>query len=407
MQHSLHLNENVEGVLASLSKGLESTGLVTMKPPPSSSSPLESQKYQSMKVNNFFWATQESQGASTGINHAFDVNTNRGRDLLNFINNVDRKEIEQRKADRIDASAAALVARQAFKFQSIDGTGLGWSSSSLAKCLKSLTKCYDEHNSKFRVNSFYPFQLILSNDEFHEKLDVYGGKIMLNPGSTHIQWLELLMAVTEDTLSSLETNRKELEKNLFLVQNSLNVKLKKGFSCSSLEYYIFLKGIANMLSHHNTFSNEQPQSLNNSLALNRVVVVVETDQACRRPVVTPDGEIRISSSFSTNEISSSVSNLRSTALENINKDATMKSQIKDLESMLKYEYGVTKVYKNRFGRVTNDQYLHGLSNILTVNCKSRAQEMKRGLAGNSLGIVGSGHCHLGDDGTFLIPWDWH
>ena len=33
--------------------------------------------------------------------------------------------------------------------------------------------------------------------------------------------------------------------------------------------------------------------------------------------------------------------------------------------------------------------------------------LQRTLAGNSLGIAASGHfCHLGDDGSLVIPHDW-
>ena len=409
VQHSLPLNYDAERLLSSLSKALESTGLAIMKPPPkpSSTDSLDERmkglkNYHNPELNRMkFWSNEKNEGGT--INNTFDVNTKRGRDLLNFITNVDMKEIEQRKADRIDASAAALVARQAYKFQSIDGTGLGWSSSSLAICLKTLTKVCDEHHSKFKVDTFYPFQLILSNDEFQKKIDLFGGKIILNPGSTQIQWLEILTSVTEDARKTLEMNRKKIDDNQQHVQNALNVQIRKGFSCSSEEYFNFMKDNAEVLLHES--SNEGNQPGDNSVALNRVGLVVETHQACRRPVVTTDGEIRISASTPTNTIISSLSRLRNDAWENIMKEKEKKKNIRELESLLKSEFGVIKVKKNRLSNVTNDHYIHALSNIL--NFREKEQEMKEGLAGKSVGIIGGGHCRLGDDGSLMIPWNWH
>lgn len=414
VKHSLPLDYDAERLLSSLSQALESTGLATMKPPPPQSSSTDNlnekrkglPNYQNPEWNRMkFWSneTNETNDGGTTINNTFDINTNRGRDLLNFIANVNLDEIEQRKADRIDASAAALVARQAFKFQSIDGTGLGWSSASLAICLKTLTKVCDEHQSKFKVDTFYPFQLILSNDEFQNKIDLYGGKLMLNPGSTQIQWLEILTSVTEDGRKQLELNREEIHDNQLHVQNAWNVRIRKGFSCSSEEYFNFMKDNAKILLHE--LSEEGQQSRDNSVALNRVGLVVETHQACRRPVVTADGEIRISASTPTNTIISSLSRLRNDAWENIMKEKEKKKSIKELELLLKSEFGVIKVKKNRLSNVTNDQYIHALSNILSFQEKEK--EMKEGLAGKSIGIIGGGHCRLGDDGSLMIPWNWH
>ena len=398
VQHSLPLNENAEVVLASLSKALESTGLVVMNPP---QSPVHGDKMSAGKLNEYFLVNKQIQ--REGINHIYDINTNRGRDFIYFIKNIDKQEIEHRKADRIDASAAALVARQAFKFKSIDGTGLGWSSASLAKCLKTLTKVYDEHTSKFRVNSFYPLQLILSNDEFHKKLDLFGGRLMLNPGSTPNQWLETLITVTEDNLHILKKNREELEKNLLIVQNGLNVKIRKGFSCLSGDYFYFLKRMAEQIIQLQSGLNHA-QSLSKSLALNRIGLVVEADQACRRPIVTHNGEVMISSRTEYHVISSSLVRLRSDALQNVNKETEKKCHMKEIENILKYQYGFTKVYKHRFSKISSDEYIHALSKLLK---SERVKEIKQDMAGNSIGIIGGGHCRLADDGSFLIPWDWH
>mmetsp|Transcript_25386 Transcript_25386/g.37961 ORF Transcript_25386/g.37961 Transcript_25386/m.37961 type:complete len:534 (-) Transcript_25386:793-2394(-) len=432
VQHVLPLNDTAEAILASLSKALKSTGLIiTTKPPPAPSPPslddLLDDKIKKTGMKNYhneelsrvhnssFWAaaTAAAQGSGASamndvtLNETFDINTTRGRNFVHFVTNLDTKEIEQRKAERIDASAAALVARQAYKFQSIDGTKLGWSSSSLAKSLKTLTKVYDEHYEKFKVESFYPFQLILSNDEFQNKLDLYGGKIMLNPGSTQIQWLETLMAVTDEKIQFLEKNRKELHDNTLAVQNALNVKLRKGFSCTSEEYYSLMKEFAMLLTHqHNDRDELNDGPKTTALALDRVGIVVETHQACRRPVVTSTGEIRISASMSPNMISSSIGKLRNEAFQNLSQEKEKQRQAKELVSMLKYEFGLIKVSKTRLSTVTSDQYLQSLANLLRINQETK-QQIKESLTGNSLNIASRGvGCHLGDDGTIQIPYDY-
>lgn len=315
IQHSLPVDGSVEQLLSSISSALETTGLTLMKPPHQTQSSSDQGTFNNDSNLSNSHGNILSQD-TTRINHSYDVNSNRGRHLLHFINNLDKNEIEQRKADRIDATAAALVARQAFKFQSIDGTQLGWSSSSLAKTLRMLTKAFDEHNDKFNVDSFYPLQLIFSNDEFHNKLDLFGGTIMLNPGSTQEQWLETLMAVTSDDLKVLEINRKNQKNNLVQAQNYLNANIKKGFSCSSKEYYDFLDRLADEGRYH-CMKSERTESKSNDLALDRLRIVVETSQACRRPVITNTGDIRISSTASASNVISSIHKLRSDALRNI------------------------------------------------------------------------------------------
>lgn len=419
VQHTLPLNDSAEAVLASLSKALKSTGLMAMKPPPPAPSPnpidLDEEIKKGMKnyhneelsrvYNSSFWAATKDSPTNDGIvNETFDINSSRGRDFLHFVTNLDTKEIEQRKAERIDASAAALVARQAYKFQSIDGTKLGWSSSSLAKCLKTLTKVYDEHCDKFKVESFYPLQLILSNDEFQNKVDLYGGKIMLNPGSTQIQWLETLMGVTEEQIKMLENNRSSLHDNTLIVQNALNVILRKGYSCTSEEYSSLMKEFANLLTHQQNDVNEL--SHENALALDRVGIVVETHQACRRPVVTRAGEIRISASMSPDTILSSISKLRNEAWQNLSQEREKRKQAKELILMLKNEFGLIKVSKTQLSTVTSDQYLQSLASLLRITSETK-QQIKEPLAGNSLNITSRGRgCHLGDDGTIQIPYDY-
>jgi len=407
VKHTLDLSDNAENILQNIVQTLRSTGFTAIKPPlspPSSSSSSSSSYHTDLDNNESLTREYAPNDTMRGkINHAFDVNTRQGRDLMHFITNLNYDEIEQRKSNRIDASAAALVARQLYKFQSIDGTRLGWSSSSLTKCLKMLTKAFDEHYEKFNVKSFYPLRLILSNDEFHSKLDLYGGTIMLNPGSTQIQWLDTLMIVSDQTLQILETNRSNLLKNLDQVQNALNVKIKKGFSCSSKEYYDLIKTLNDSMMHY----NKEEDEISKALTLDRVEIVVETHQALRRAVVTKKGEIRISSSMSVKTIISSISGLRVAARKNVQKEGDMMKRTNEIVSMLRYEFGLVKIKKSDLSTVSNENYLDCLTSIIKSNPEVK-RRMKESLAGQSLQVIGSGHsCHLGDDGSILIPWDWH
>ena len=131
--------------------------------------------------------------------------------------------------------SAALVARRAFQFASIDGTRLGWSSASLAICLSSLTALHEEHESKLNTNSFYPFRLILSGDEFQSKLDLYAGVIRLNPAATPLQWLGIMSEVSHNNVIALKNNLKELKRNQSEVEHAFGLRVIKGHTCRSEE----------------------------------------------------------------------------------------------------------------------------------------------------------------------------
>ncbi len=404
-KHQLPLNESVDQLLSSLSSALESTGLSVVKPP---QSPASSTSINTLDKSKFHRkVNQSTKKHSSSINLSYNVNTNRGRNFRNFIENLNLEEIEERKANRINASAAAMVARQSFKFQSIDGTQLGWSSSSLSKTLRMLTKVFDEHNEKFNVDSFYPLQLIFSNDEFHNKLDLYGGTLMLNPGSTQEQWLETLMAVTTNDLNMLQNSRKKLHNNLVLGQQYLHAKIRKGYSCSSEEYYYFVESLAEEELFRKSQNNTLPQPTSRELSLGMLNIVVETSQACRRPVITNTGDISISSTTSPIDVVSSIHRLASDALQNKKREEENANKARELVAMIKYQYGLTKVFKSRLMSVTSTQYLIALTKLLHARDSLNFDELKDGLTGNSLGISHDGSfCCLGDDGSLMIPWNW-
>ena len=409
-KYIMQLDRDAEQILDGISSALKSTGMSVMKAPPplqqTSGQTSEAGSYiVNMEMNRFhsnFRPATANEFQDGRINNVFDVNTRKGRDFMNFLQNLDIKEIERRKARRIDASAAALVARQLYKFQSIDGTGLGWSSDSLAKFLTMLSKLYDEHHSKFKIDSFYPFRLILSNDEFQEKVDVFGGTIMLNPGSTHVQNLESLMSINESSLKTLEMNRNILLNCQDAVQNALDIKIKKGHSCPAREYHEFMTELSSFLD---SYSMEEDDTTGNAVALKRIQVIVETAYACRRASVTNLGEIRLSKGITHESILKSIRSLRRDARKKVDEEDRKAKRGKELASLVQYNLGASRIFKGRIS-VTSDQYLDSLTALLNLP-EDISFQAKQCVEGNTIGITGSGRsCHLGDDGSILIPHDW-
>jgi hypothetical protein len=224
------------------------------------------------------------------------------RDVLHFLqDNLDIDHIKQRKLERLNANAAALVARRAFQFLAIDGTGLKWSSASLAICLSRLTSLHEEHQSKLR-KSFYPFRIILSSDEFLRKIDVYGGTIRLNPAATSLQWLGILLLVDDATIHLLKKNQSELNKNLTIVKQALGLRAVKGYTCNPEDYYRCVKSLA-WESYQNYFPGEG-KSL---LAVSNSKLMVESDQACRRAKLRKDGTFEVGANMHMIEIAKLIS----------------------------------------------------------------------------------------------------
>ncbi len=408
-QYTVNLNDNAEDVLRDISSALKSTGMSVPQPPSMQKFDTEfnekdfhsSKSIEQYRMNSILRSANAHASNQVNINEIFNVNTRQGRDLLRFLKKLDHDEIEQRKAHRIDASTSALIARQLFKFQSIDGTGLGWSSASLTKYLKSLARLYDEHKSKFKVESFYAFQLVLSNDEFRDKIDLFGGSIMLNPGFSDEQNLKTLFAIDQDSIDQLEKNRDFLMQNQMVVQNILNIKVKKGYSCSSKEYHEFLCHFANYLS---SLTINQEESTSQALALQRIQLVIETAYVCRRPIVTNVGEIRISTCVKFDNV---ITSIRAKKLEAINKVADEQVKLrkaKELKDIVQYQL-MSRIRKGRTG-VTTDQFIESLTAFLELP-EEKILPIRDLVQGQNIQIMGAGRsCQIGDDGSLLIPHDW-
>lgn len=388
LKQEININDSVENILNSLVTALEKAGAVAPLPP--------DELTASPDTERFTWASHKN--INTGIDHRFDVNTSKGRDVLRFLSSVKANDIEKRRAARLDAIALASIARQKYSFQAVDGIQLGWSSESFAVLLSSLIKLHDEHSSRFHVQSFYPLRLVFSPDEFRMPLDVCGGNFYLNPASTQLQWLEALQNVTPQSLEELENHRIILQQRTTLLQNSLGVKMIKGHSCTSQSYHLFLEQLSKSVETTKT-SPQQGTNDSKSLQMEWLRLVVESPLACRRPRVTSEGHLRINTSLSFDEVRKAISKLSSSAQERLIQDKEDKERCKLATNQIQFALGLQRVF--RIGVVSHTEFLTALSRLM------KKSDIKRSLSGYSLGISSSGSfCRLGDDGSMIIPHDF-
>ena len=428
MKHKIRLNDTVPNILQQMQKALEVSGVAGLPdPPPPPEVPPDiawkrnaeaenatrtgSAASEFNRMHGIIWAaSRASDGVakprSQEIDHKYDVNSKRGSSLGGFLRDLKLSDIEDRKASRLDASAAALVARRAYGFQSIDGTGMGWSSSSLAMLLSSLTALYDEHKSALQVETFYPMRLVISyDDDATSNVDLYGGVIRLHPAATPIQWLEILQSITEESLKELAKNQRALRLNAITVQNGLNVKLKKGLTCPSIEYHAFVKRLARWLEEDAAALKSGITQTSNEVALTRLELVVEADQACRRARLNKDGSIRVGSGMDGNEIVKSISRLSEDARERVVERMVEIAKAKEVIALARNQFGLSRLYHEAKSTVTLPELVESLLRLLKIDTIQDKEVLK--LAGQSLGITGRGHfVHLADDGSIVIPHDW-
>jgi hypothetical protein len=391
LQQTLNINDSVEGILESLSRSLKKSGAV----PPTSPTVNVPDSFQKAKEDFKF----SVNGTGTaGIDRRFDVNTARGRDFLAFLQSVDSEEIERRRASRMGAIALASVVRQLYAFQAVDGISLGWSSENFAVLLSSLVKLHEEHSERFHVESFYPLRLVFTPDEFRDPLDIHGGFIYLHPASTQLQWLAALQEVTPDRLLELEQNRRITQERTALLQKTLGVKVVKGHSCTSRDYHIYLKQVSETLRESLPSSNDSVDS--KSLQMERLRLVVESPLACRRARLTNEGHIRVNSWMSESELRKAISRLSQSAQERLDQEQECQQRCKEVTNMIQYKLGVQRVFRS--GVVSRVEFLNALSRLM-----EQPSDLRRWLSGYSLGISTSGQfCHLGDDGSMIVPHDW-
>ena len=387
IKSSIALHQPVEHILQSMTQALEASGAASLPEPP--------KVEKKVKIDPI----KEPRAPDTGIDHRYDKVSMRGRDLFKFLDELDSKEISNRKSERTNAQAAALSVRQLYQFAAVDATTLGWSSASVAVLLGRMTDMHLEHGHKFHVESFYPLRLVFSSDDFHDPLDIYGGLIRLKPAYTTVQWIGTLQLITPEVLEETRVKMNQITEMALELQGSMGVKFKKGFSCPNDEYYHYLEYLC-----HAQPSNRTTATDSNAVTLQSLTVTIETGQACRRPKIGKNGSILVGAGTEVAVFLSAISRLSGHARDHIEGQAEEKEMCKQAVRQMQWSFGVNRVF--RTGVVSHADFLSCLSRLLRVQERERKHLQYR-LSGNSLGVAGTGHfCHLSDDGSVVVPHDW-
>lgn len=393
LRQTLRLDKPVQHILQHMVEALRLSGAASLPPPPP---PVVQGTRNGAKFNGSMTGVGSSFGE--GIDHRFDINTELGRDLLSFLKSVSPTQVEERRSKRMDASTAALVARRLYSFQAIDGISMGWSSASFSMLLSALIQLHEEHSPRFHVQSFYPLRLVFSPDDFQHAFDLYGGILYLKPAATQLQWLEAFQEVTDDRLMEFHRNRQILDDRTSLLKSALGVKISKGYSCTSQEYHFFMEQISKSIEL--TRSSTPEDSTAAALQPELVQVTVESHSACRRPKTTSSGQIQVHSNMSASDLIQAVAALAEPARAQLLQERETLRRCSEVTNEAQWTLGLQNIYRK--GVVQHDEFLYSLSRLLT-----RSPDLGQKLSGCSLGIAGSGHfCHLGDDGSLVIPHDW-
>eukprot|EP00934_Nitzschia_sp_Nitz4_P009280 Nitzschia sp. Nitz4//scaffold44_size153857//69347//70879//NITZ4_002722-RA/size153857-processed-gene-0.102-mRNA-1//-1//CDS//3329552160//9270//frame0 len=404
LQRTIQLNDSVENVLKHLVDALQLSGAASLPPPPpapeggSGRANAHGRSMHGRDPHDMAWAPDPSSyGSTSNINHQFDINTNRGRDLKAFLDNLLPEEVEMQRAARMEAMALATVARRLYSFQAIDGiSAMEWSSDSFAFLLRSFIRLHEEYSAThFTVQSFYPLRLVFCHDSMHSQVDTFGGVLYLHPAATQVQVLETLRDVTEERLQEFEVNRERATKNTSILQNDLGVRLTKGYSCSSYEYHSFLERCANqVLESTLTVKQEEEdgssvQRVETGLALERIRVTVEAPETIRRAKLTREGHIRVDAGMNIPDLRLAILRFSEAARRRMEDERQAQQKCSEVIQEVQWALGLQR-------------FLSSLTRIM-----EHQAELRDLLAGHSLEIAGEGQfCHIGDDGSVVVPHNW-
>lgn len=353
----------------------------------------------------------------------YNINSNSGRNLMSFLSILDPKEVERRKTCRIDAAEAARNVKMLYQFEAVDVTRINWSPENLSKSLSSLSHMHREHAQKFKVQSFYPLHLVLSSSSDddsnnQERVCVYGGTVLLNPGATPLQWLRVIMLVQAEHLAEVKQKREDLSTYVRKIQEVLPVKLRKGATCSARDYHYCLRGmaecVAEMLNTDDNDENNDDASSKLSISSSSlthaapVTIYVEALGSYRRAIVTKDGIIRVGADITADSLISTCQRLSEEVSSKRQK--AEQTDVKCRQAMKRVKETFELLYLRRQPRstVTNEQILTSLGRLLEMRQNLREHEiLKKQLYRNSVRIAASGQlCQLGSDGSIVLPWDW-
>ncbi|EJK69369.1 hypothetical protein THAOC_09388 [Thalassiosira oceanica] len=372
------------------------SSLIKFAPPPEPERPKAppSDRSASDCVGDFVRSHTQHQSPT---HRSQDSRGSLNRNLLHFLRTLPPDEITRRKMSRIDAHSAATAVRQSFGFASCDGTGLGWSSSSLAVCLLRLVETGEEHSASLR-DSFYPFRLVLSAAD--ERIDLYGGDVVLNPSSTPLQWLKTLGKVSDESVRLLKRNREALRANQAVLEDALGSKVVKGLTCTAREFHsVVFRLAAEAISSSRTVGDDD-----SSLAqTGRSRIVVESSRACRRMRLRSSGDIEVGAGDTNlSALHAGLARLRTRSVEATRAEEERRIRCMNSARRVMEAYAVQKV--RRSGRVvTHGQMQDCLETLLRRDDRADLRDF---LAGHALVITTGGKlCHVADDGAIVVPVD--
>ena len=438
LQTTLSLNRSVEDILKSMAYALQKSGAGASIPTPPSQNeemPFGRSSTTTTLSNDAINRSAYSAGSSmtfngtnaTGnIDTRYDIRSNRGRDLKSFLlqdgqpdpNSTSLQvQIRDLRNARMDAISVALQVRRTFQFAAIDATETGWSSASATVLFRRLLTFHEEYAKRLHVTSFYPIRLIFSPrdipDDRESSIDLYGGIVRLNPASTSIQWLETLQYVTSDSIQQIHQHRATALKNTKTIQRLLNVKLSKGFTCSSQDYHEFLERIATDRASTSeiTFQTADDNLLqvsSSSLTIEPLQAVVESDTICRRAMVTSAGIIRLGAGMSKEDCVDAIQRLSPSARNQVMVENAHIKHGDEIILNIKWQLGLQKIYRTG-GFVTHTEFVDSLTRFRMLLAQQRQQQqiLFQPFTDNSLGIAPMGQsCQLADDGSVVIPHNW-
>ena len=392
LRHKLPLQQSVENLLGAMAEALKQSGAGASVPPFPKDGPNKKSELTENAPNGTGQWTVNSQ-----VDEKYNVYSNRGRSLGRFLDQLDPKEIAQRKASRLDAQAIASQVRRLYQFQAVDATSLGWSSASAAVLFQRLLALHAEHGRKLHVDSFHPLRLVFSNDDSIATIDHYGGILYINPSSTPLQWLSHLKLVTPDVLEEIRFRRNHVSQMQKQLQTHWGLKWKKGYSCESIDFYNFLVSMTRSLPI------EASDTGSHALVPEQLVIAVESPSVCRRPMASRDGEIRLGADAGEVQVRAAIDRLRPVATERVVRSHEERDRCHDLARQVTWLLGLSRLEYRTTGILQPTDVRSSLTRLVR-----ESDRFKSGLAGQHVGIVASGQfCHLGDDGSVKIPHDWH
>jgi len=139
-----------------------------------------------------------------------------------------------------------------------------------------------------------------------------------------------------------------------------------------------------------------------------IQIVIESHYACRRPKVTSEGHIRIGTNSTIQTLLSSFTALLPAAQDKSYKENEMQTKIHCLSEKIRYMFGLQSIYRVKISTVNSEQMHNCLFRLLEESKQEEDQQFfQKTLTGQILGVTSSGQfCHIGDDGSIVIPWDW-